>query len=203
MISDHHTKLVLASGSPRRKQLLAQLDIEFDVLEADIDEQAHENEHPGDMTLRLAETKAKHVYQKLGVGHRVLGGDTTVALCNLTKDANTENSKFSILGKPRNRVEAYKMLSQLSGKTHLVFSAVALMDASGCQSRVSETRVIFRKLDPSEISAYCDSEDPYDKAGGYGIQGLAGNFVTDLQGSYTGVIGLPLWHVHQLLFGVS
>ncbi len=179
-------KLVLASASPRRKQLLQQFGLDFDIITADVDERRID-ETPGDMTIRLAILKAQTVYEITGPTVQVLGGDTTVALGN------------TVLGKPVDREDAIAMLKSLSGTTHSVFSAVALVRDSGCKSLLSETRVTFRKLSEDDIETYCNSSDPYDKAGAYGIQGAAGSFVTALDGSYSGVVGLPLWHTHQLL----
>ena len=179
-------KLVLASASPRRKQLLDLFGLTFDIITADVDERRID-ESPADMTIRLAVLKAQTVYESAGPDVQVLGGDTTVALGN------------TVFGKPANRDEAIEMLNMLSAKTHSVFSAVALARSSGCNSLLSETRVTFRELSDADIAAYCDSGDPYDKAGGYGIQGGAGSFVTAIAGSYSGVVGLPLWHTHQLL----
>ena len=179
-------KLVLASASPRRKQLLDLFGLTFDIITADVDERRID-ESPADMTIRLAILKAQTVYKRVGPDIQVLGGDTTVALGNL------------VLGKPADREDAMEMLNMLSDKTHSVFSAVALVRNGGHNSLLSETRVTFRKLSENDIATYCDSDDPYDKAGGYGIQGGAGSFVTALDGSYSGVVGLPLWHTHQLL----
>ena len=103
------------------------------------------------------------------------------------------------MGKPFDRDQAVAMLSALSDNTHSVFSAVALVDNNQCRSRLSETRVTFRALTGKEIEEYCDTPDPYDKAGAYGIQGGAGSFVSRLEGSYSGVVGFPLWDVHRLL----
>lgn len=182
-------KLVLASRSPRRRSLLRQLELDFEVADADVDESMLENELPASMTTRLAQMKASAVYQILAPGVRVLGGDTTVALGN------------EVLGKPRDRDHAMAMLKRLSGRTHSVYSAVAVVDGTGCRCLLSESRVTFKQLDEQTIIRYCETGDPYDKAGAYGIQGPAGSFVSRLEGSYSGVMGLPLWHTHQLLFG--
>lgn len=178
--------LVLASTSPRRRQLLALFDCDFTVMAADIDESRFMGESAAAMTLRLAECKARAVYQRAG-GGRVLAGDTVVALGE------------AVFGKPADCAAAMQMLRTLSARTHSVFSAVALMEASGCRSLLSETRVTFAALSEATIATYCAGDDPYDKAGGYGIQGKAGTFVTQLDGSYSGVSGLPLWAVHRLL----
>ena len=179
--------LILASQSPRRRALLQQFDIPFEIVVADIDETPLAQEMPGPMTVRLAREKALAVFNKVGKKGRVLGGDTTVALGN------------TILGKPLNRAHASEMLTLLSGTTHLVHSGVALISSAGCQTLLCSTEVTFHDLNPADISAYCDSPDPYDKAGAYGIQGYAGRFVKHIEGSYSGVMGLPLWETHQLL----
>lgn len=180
-------KLILASGSPRRKVLLSLLGFQFQVVEANVDESLLHNETPEAMTLRLAKLKAQTVFDSFGMGHCVLGGDTTVALDG------------EALGKPESRDHAITLLKRLSGRTHSVFSGVALADHKGCDALVSETRVTFAELSEHSIIRYCAGPDPYDKAGAYGIQGEAGEFVTDIEGSYSGVVGLPLWHTHRLL----
>ena len=182
------SKLILASASPRRQQLLSQFDIPFDVVVADIDETPLPDESPDQMTIRLAIGKAQAVSQKMGLGYRVLGGDTTVALRGV------------IMGKPADKAEAIQMLKQLSGQVHDVHSAVALVGPDGCFSRISTTQVHFHELQDHQIARYCNGDDPYDKAGAYGIQGPAGQFVRRIDGSYSAVIGLPLWKTHQLLF---
>ena len=184
-------KLILASASPRRKQLLMHFDMAFEVIEADVDESVLPSESPADMTRRLAELKAQTVFSLCDSDCRVLGGDTTVSLGN------------HILGKPESHDEAVAMLNLLSGKTHSVYSAVAIASDQGIQSLISETQVTFKTLSEAVIAQYCDTQDPYDKAGAYGIQSGASEFVIDLDGSYSGVIGLPLWHTHQLLMGLA
>ena len=164
-----------------------QFAIPFDVIEADVTETRLAHETPDEMALRLAQLKARTVYDQLESDSCVLGGDTIVAMGD------------QVFGKPANRAQAMDMLAQLSGKTHSVFSAVALINGEVARSLLSETKVTFKELSDQTISDYCHTDDPYDKAGAYGIQAGAGSFVADLQGSYSGVIGLPLWHVHQLL----
>lgn len=181
--------LILASGSPRRQLLLQQFDIPFEVVVADVDETPLSSESPGEMTVRLAIKKAKAVGEKMGSGYRVLGGDTTVAIDG------------DILGKPQDVAEARSMLRRLSGATHQVYSGVALYMHGVCRTRLSTTNVTFYELSEQAIEVYCNTDDPYDKAGGYGIQSGAGEFVSSLDGSYSGVVGLPLWETHQLLFG--
>ena len=182
------TPLVLASASPRRKALLSLLVQEFEVCVADVDETPLNGEQPRDLAARLAQSKATAVYVQSESNCRVLGGDTVVAVDDIA------------LGKPADVAEARSMLTMLSGRSHQVFSAVAIADRFGVRHLVSETTVVFRELTLATINKYCVSSDPYDKAGGYGIQGEAGSFVVRLDGSYSGVVGLPLWHTHRLLF---
>ena len=183
--------LILASASPRRKALLSLLVQDFQVRAADVDENPLQGEKPRDLAARLAQSKAEAVYAQAGPRFRVLGGDTVVAVDEVT------------LGKPQDATEARGMLAMLSGRSHQVFSAVAICDESGIRHQISETTVVFRELTAETIEEYCASKDPYDKAGGYGIQGEAGSFVVRLDGSYSGVVGLPLWHTHSLLFQES
>ena len=180
--------LILASASPRRKALLSLLVQDFQVRAADVDENPLQGEKPRDLAARLAQSKAVVVYAQAGRNCRVLGGDTVVAVENVA------------LGKPKDAAEARGMLAMLSGRSHQVFSAVAICDESGIRHQISETTVVFRELTAETIEEYCASTDPYDKAGGYGIQGEAGSFVVRLDGSYSGVVGLPLWHTQRLLF---
>lgn len=180
--------LILASSSPQRRKLLALLVPDFEVVNPDIDEARLTDESPEAMTNRLAIEKASTVYQQREPDVRVLGGDTTIVIAG------------RILGKPNSHDHAVSMLTDLSGTTHTVYSSVALCSSQGCRSLLSLSKVTFRELPADEIERYCLTGDPYDKAGGYGIQSSAGSFVEKLSGSYTGVIGLPLWETHQLLF---
>ena len=189
--------LILASESPRRRRMLARLGVSFRTEAAALDETRQPHESPPDMTVRLALLKAQTVFDRLGaapaahLAHLVLAGDTAVAIGD------------EILGKPADRDHAMAMLRRLSGATHTVFSAVALVAGepiSGKQAhRLSATEVTFERLDARQIEIYCDSEEPFDKAGAYAIQGFAGAFVRRINGSYSGVVGLPLWETRQLL----
>jgi septum formation protein len=175
-------RFVLASGSPRRRELLAQLGLLFDVEPAHLDETPKPLEEPAAYVLRLAGEKAAAVAQRHP--HRiVLAADTTVALGK------------EILGKPRDGAEAAQMLTQLSGRTHEVFTGIS---AAG-RSRVVRTAVRFRALSPAEIAWYVGTGEPLDKAGAYAVQGRAGAFVEALDGSPTNVIGLPLPETLALL----
>jgi septum formation protein len=179
--------LILASRSPRRQELLAQFTIPFTIHEADLDESPLADESAAAMTERLALSKADHVFQLSDGQSWVLGGDTTVAVDGLA------------LGKPASRDDAIAMLNRLSGRSHQVISAVALVGPGYREVAVSTTEVEFDTLSAAQIAAYCDSGEPFDKAGAYGIQGYAGTFVTKLSGSYSGVVGLPLFETKMLL----
>ena len=178
--------LILASRSPRRRELLSLFGLPFSVRDADVDESPLKDEPPEEMTGRLAWLKSETV-ASLAPGSWVLGGDTTVAIDG------------EALGKPADRAQAVAMLERLSGGRHDVISAVALTGPGFAGVEVSHTLVDFMELTPDMIAAYCDTREPYDKAGGYGIQGPAGTFVREIHGSYSGVVGLPLYETRMLL----
>lgn len=178
--------LILASRSPRRRELLSLFGLPFSVRDADVDESPLKGESPEEMTGRLARLKSESV-ASLAPDSWVLGGDTTVAVDG------------EALGKPADRTQAVAMLERLSGGRHDVISAVALVGPSFTGVEVSHTQVDFMELTPDMIAAYCDTLEPYDKAGGYGIQGPAGTFVREIHGSYSGVVGLPLYETRMLL----
>ena len=187
-------QFILASASPRRRELLEQIGCHFRVAPVDVDETPLAGEAPVSYVLRMAKDKAVAGWQACGQQELpVLGADTTVVLAE------------QIFGKPANRDEAVAMLQRLSGKTHRVLSAVAMMDGSNCQHRLSETSVSFRSLEEEECLRYWDSGEPADKAGAYAIQGYGALFVTSIRGSYSGVVGLPLVETCELLkaFGLS
>ncbi|MBV7315313.1 nucleoside triphosphate pyrophosphatase [Shewanella sp. NIFS-20-20] len=186
--------LVLASSSPRRKELLAQAlfaapNTQFDIVVPDIDETPQAGELAADYVVRLAIEKAK----------------AGLALCQSCADANVIGSDTivvldgHILGKPRDRQEAQATLQSLAGRRHQVMTAVAVISASGCDSRLVITEVEFCHLSAQVIDAYIATTEPMDKAGAYGIQGLGGNFVTAIDGSYSAVVGLPLVETRELL----
>jgi septum formation protein len=178
----------LASASPRRKQLLEQLGLRFEVVPADVDETPGSGEAPQDYVGRIARLKAEAAAVRLGhPGLPVLAADTAVVVDG------------DILGKPRGRDEALRMLARLSGRAHQVLSSVALWRAGSLDAALSESRVRFRTLSQTEAEAYWQSGEPRDKAGAYGIQGLGGMFVEHLDGSYSGVMGLPLSETAALL----
>jgi nucleoside triphosphate pyrophosphatase len=179
----------LASRSPRRRALLGQLRVAFEVLDLEVDEAPLAGEAPRSLVQRLAVAKADAGRQLLAVGDArpVLGADTVVVLDD------------RVLGKPRDAVHACELLLALSGRCHQVLSAVALATGNGTDTRVSESRVCFRQLTRNECEAYAAGGEPLDKAGGYAIQGQAAAFVSDLRGSYSGVVGLPLYETAELL----
>ncbi len=181
--------LILASQSPRRAQLLRQIGLDFRCLPADIDETPLAGESPEDYVQRMATEKARAVH----AGHAsdaVLGSDTTVELEN------------RILGKPIDREDGIAMLLALSERTHRVLTGVALVHAR-VDYVLSQSRVRFREINEDEAARYWDSGEPCDKAGGYAIQGLGAVFVQDIRGSYSGIMGLPLYETAQLLRGIA
>ncbi|MEA3292256.1 MAG: Maf family protein [Pseudomonadota bacterium] len=183
---DTQCELVLASGSPRRAELLRLLGVEFSVRHADIDETPRPGEPPGELTLRLALEKALAVGRSAGQA-AVLGGDTSVAIDD------------HILGKPADRRAAEEMLGRLSGRSHRVYTAVAIVKGADRRSLLSTSHVNFAELSAREIEEYCATGEPLDKAGAYGIQGRAGAFVRRVDGSCSGIVGLPLWETRRLL----
>ena len=185
--------LYLASASPRRKDLLDQLGLACTVLPQDIDESRLPSELPADYVMRLARQKAEAALQSVDtiVGACCLGSDTTVVCDN------------EIFEKPVDARDARRMLGALSGKTHQVLTAVALASTSGIEVLLSTSDVTFRSLTSAEIDAYWRTGEPADKAGAYGIQGLAAMFVTHISGSYSGIMGLPVAETIALLNGAG
>ncbi|WP_086481266.1 Maf family protein [Oceanospirillum sanctuarii] len=184
--------LCLASASPRREALLKQIGLDCLKYPVDLDESVLPGESAPSYVMRLAEQKALAGQKRSGTDLPVLGSDTSVVF----------NGK--ILGKPRDRRQAVDMLMQLSGKTHQVMTGVAVCQHNRVRSIISVTDVSFRALSEAECHAYCDTGEPFDKAGGYGIQGLAAVFVRSVSGSYSNVVGLPLFETADLLkqFGI-
>ena len=180
--------ILLASASPRRQELLGQLDIRFTVSPANIDESVIAGESPRDYVVRMARDKARAGFeQNLGL-LPTLGADTIVLLDG------------DILGKPVSRAEAREMLQRLSGRTHNVYSAVALaLDAHGFTEAMNDTAVTFGDIPDEWIFEYCKGDEPMDKAGAYAVQGGPGQFIRHIDGSYSGVMGLPLFETAQLL----
>jgi len=186
-----HVNLCLGSASPRRAELLRQIGVNFEVCIADIDETIHEHESPEEYVTRMAIEKAQRVWQMNRntpyADLPVLAADTAVVLGQ------------QVMGKPVNREQGLEMLSALSGRTHEVLTAVSMLVGDRQSSRLSRSRVTFSTLTEADISRYWETGEPSDKAGAYAIQGKAAVFIESLQGSYSGVMGLPLFEVGQLL----
>lgn len=178
--------LCLASVSPRRGELLTQIGVRYLVRAADIDETVRPGEQARDYVARMARDKALSV-RAGGMKLPVLAADTTVVVDEL------------ICGKPGGEAECVAMLQRLSGRTHQVLTAIALAGAQGVDQRLSASEVRFRKLSVAECLAYWQGGEPRDKAGGYAIQGQGAVFIEHLSGSYSGVMGLPLFETAQLL----
>jgi septum formation protein len=198
--------IYLASRSPRRRELLGQIGVRFEPLlfrdgaraDPDTDESVREGESPDDYVVRVTEQKARAAWHRVMIrkGLRrmpVLAADTTVALGN------------EIFAKPRDRDDAIRMLRALAGTQHRVLTAVALCADERLEMKLSVSLVTFSPVSDDRIRAYVDSGEPFDKAGGYAIQGRAGAFAERIEGSYSGVMGLPLFETATLLraFGIA
>ena len=184
-------KLILASSSSRRAELLRDAGIAFEVNAPHVDEARHPDETAEKMVARLAEAKARAVAGLVGEGKPaiIIGADTAVELDG------------EIFGKPRDAADAREMLSYLSGRTHFVLTGIFVLRLpdGATRSAVERTAVTFAPLDPSEIEAYVTSGEPFDKAGGYAIQGRAGRYIPRIEGCYFNVVGLPLARLRALL----
>jgi septum formation protein len=192
-------KIYLASKSPRRRELLRQVGVDFELLMlrsdpargVDVSEDVLPGEDPMDYVARVAKEKGAFAWNILQQRRQplrpVLTADTTVTIDGL------------ILGKPGNNDEAVEMLERLSGRTHQVLTSVAVHHTDIAEHLTQVSDVRFAKLSPAAIKAYCASSEPYDKAGGYGIQGLAALFVEHIEGSHSGIMGLPLFETANLL----
>lgn len=178
--------IVLASTSPRRKELLQLLEWPFIVDSAHVDESFSLNTHPHDVVMELSKRKATAVASKYPQSI-VIGSDTLVVLNN------------QILGKPRGREEAYQMIKSLSGKTHSVCTGVSLCFKESIETFYSEANVQFYSLTEDEINTYINTNEPYDKAGAYAIQGLASKFIRSIKGDYYTIVGLPIAEIYQRL----
>ena len=188
-------QVYLASASPRRQELLGQIGVNFQQLSVNVEEQKDEAETPEQYIKRVALDKAIAGWNAEArvLSIPVLGADTEVVVDG------------QVMGKPQDHRHAMEMLDKLSGKEHQVISVVAVVQGSRQQLLVNLNKVHFRDLSQEEKQAYCESGEPFGKAGGYGIQGLAAAFISDLEGSYTGVMGLPLYETSVLLreFGID
>jgi septum formation protein len=186
--------IYLASMSPRRRELLRQLGVSHEVLPVSVDETPRPGESAADMVCRLAAQKARAgLLLRPGRVAPVMAADTAVALGS------------ELFGKPVDQADAARMLARLAGRTHAVWTAVAATDGQRERVELSRSEVTFRAIAPEEIAAYWRTGEPADKAGAYAIQGLGAQFISELRGSYSGVMGLPLFEVAKLLslFGFS
>jgi nucleoside triphosphate pyrophosphatase len=188
--------LYLASSSPRRRELLEQIGIKFELVPGiDVDESLRSGETPEQYVVRLAHEKAVAGFSKISKAEEyqslailpVLGADTCIALDG------------KILGKPASRDDGIAMLQSLSGRSHKVLTALSLFDGNQEQQCLSQSVVKFKALELDDIVSYWETGEPVDKAGAYAIQGVAAKFITDLQGSYSGVVGLPLYELTEML----
>ena len=179
-------QIILASASPRRKELLDQIKVTYKIHPVALDETPFPNETPLDYVQRLAAEKSAACKAQLKTELPALAADTAVILDHI------------IMGKPKDQADALAMLTQLSGKTHQVYSAISLRGREHSQA-VSITEVTFRRLTEPEILDYWRSGEPVDKAGSYAIQGMGGVFVESIKGSFSGVVGLPLFETAELL----
>jgi septum formation protein len=181
-------KIILASASPRRKELLRQLGIEFEVSPSEVEEDIRGGEDPREHVLRLARLKAREIASAHD-GAVVISADTIVVLDN------------EILGKPEDEKEAFAMLSRLSGREHQVFTGFCVLDPSHGTGHCEavESKVRFKHLTPEEIRGYIKTGEPMDKAGAYAVQGKGSYMIKEIQGSYTNVVGLPLCELVEVL----
>jgi septum formation protein len=186
-------KIYLASKSPRRRELLRQVGVEFELLlnDNEVNEDVLPGEAPYDYVARVTRNKAEHARETMMrrqlPPRPVLAADTTVVV------------DTAILGKPADMQEAVQMMRRLSGRTHQVLTSVAVAFGAEMWQITQSSDVAFSPLSEQTIAAYCDTPEPYDKAGGYGIQGPAAIFITNISGSYSGIAGLPLFETAQLL----
>jgi septum formation protein len=182
------TPVVLASASPRRRELLQQLGVPHEVLAVDVDETPLDGESAPQLARRLALDKAQEGWRRDGARRPVLGSDTVVAVDGV------------VFGKPADQADAMRMLAALAGRAHRVMTAVALVTGvNSVAQALSETVVIMRSITPAEAAAYWETGEPQGKAGGYAIQGRGAAFIEHISGSYSGVMGLPLYETAQLL----
>jgi septum formation protein len=181
-------RLILASASPRRREILARLNVPFDIIPSDADETVSDDEGPDGIVRELSARKAAAVLGTLPDGQKavVAAADTIVWLDHK-------------LGKPRDRADAVAMISSLSGQTHGVYTGFTVTDGLRTVTDYDVTYVTFRALSTEEIAAYADTDEPYDKAGAYAIQGGAAKFVTKVDGDYDNVVGFPLNHIRWVL----
>lgn len=183
-------KILLASGSPRRKELLSRMGLEFDIMPCEAEEKYDPELNPVDIARYLGKLKAE-IVNEMVEGYVVIGADTIVV------------ADGHILGKPSGRDEAYNMLKKLSGSWHEVITGICIFDGEECLIDHVVTRVHFVKMAEQEIEAYIDTDEPYDKAGAYGVQGLAGMYIDSIEGDYYNIMGFPMARIRSMLKEVS
>lgn len=194
MKKNQHRSIILASSSPRRKELLAGLGLEFTVISSDVSEEVENNCSPEEMVKLLAQRKAEAVARQIDQG-LVIGADTIVVL------------EGEVLGKPRDKIDAFSMLTRLQGREHKVYSGISIVDAktNEYETGFQSTTVRMRSLNDLEVTQYIATDEPMDKAGAYAIQGLGATLVEGINGDYFTVVGLPLALTAKYLrnFGVD
>lgn len=193
-MANRRTELILASQSPRRRELLEQAGIEFTVRSRAVEEKRREGEAPKEYAMRLAREKAHAAWE--GLNEVALGADTIVVV----RDAAIGDV---VLEKPEDEDDARSMLRMLSGREHMVITGICLRSAAGAIVDHAETIVRFAEMSDAEIDEYVASGEPMDKAGAYAIQGLASKFVTGIEGSYANVVGLPVALVYRYWKGMG
>lgn len=184
-------RIILASASPRRKELLEQIGITFEVIISNVKENIQYLDNPGKYVEQLALMKAQEIARRVNSGHLIIGADTIVLIDN------------EILGKPENEEEAFNTIKRLSGKSHFVFTGIAVVESKSGRILVSHerTKVKFREIEDDDIRAYVKTGEPMDKAGSYGIQKKGAVFVESIEGCYFNVVGLPVSRLYSMLKG--
>ena len=188
MKTSQNKKLVLASASPRRKELLEKLGYIFQIIPADIEEIVDKTKKPEEIVKEIALQKASHIANNLKEPAIIIGSDTIVVIDD------------TILGKPENAEDASKMLQQLSGRSHQVISGIAIVDTYTNNTIIDSesSDVYFRDISQEEITNYIKTKEPMDKAGAYAIQGLASTFIEKINGCYNNIVGLPVYKITQI-----
>ncbi len=194
--------IILASASPRRRELLDQIGIRYHVQPVDLDESALPGESPEALVQRLALQKAEAGWESSGKKLPVLGADTLGVLTAASKKSSAGVAS-QLLVKPINYEHAYEMLKRMSGNCHQILSAVAIWHHQGHDVRLNINSVFFKTLTDQEIKAYWETGEPQGKAGAYAIQGYGAVFIKRIEGSYSGVMGLPLYETQQLLATIN
>ena len=195
--------LILASGSPRRKELLAQMNLDFSVLVPEIDESMSQTERPRDYVKRLSVEKASAALQLLQQKKQVEKTQNTETNEAILAADTIVSYRGTVFGKPTNRDDAFKIWQQLSESEHEVMTAVSLLVKNEVQTKLCVTRVKFSLIKSEQMQKYWDTGEPQDKAGAYAIQGFASAWVQEVHGSYSNVVGLPLYEVNELLVSVG